>query len=92
MISMTGLVLGLIAFLYGIFVIVAKIANMGMPDGWSSTMTVLLFVSAFQMMALGILGEYIWRILEESRKRPNFVVDEVIDTKTLEQQSPATSE
>jgi dolichol-phosphate mannosyltransferase len=40
-------------------------------------MLVFLFVSAFQMVAIGILGEYLWRTLDASRKRPNYVVDKV---------------
>jgi len=36
-----------------------------------------LFVSSFQMIALGIIGEYVWRGLEASRKRPNFIIEKV---------------
>jgi dolichol-phosphate mannosyltransferase len=43
--------------------------------GWSSLMVVLLFVGALQMLALGIIGEYVWRALDASRKRPLYVVD-----------------
>ena len=46
-------------------------------EGWTALMVVLLFVSSFQMIGLGILGEYIWRGLDASRKRPLYVVDEV---------------
>jgi dolichol-phosphate mannosyltransferase len=41
-------------------------------------MAVFLFISSFQMIALGILGEYIWRTLDASNSRPNYVVDEVL--------------
>jgi hypothetical protein len=42
-------------------------------------MLVFLFVSSFQMISLGIIGEYVWRTLDASRKRPNYVVDVVIE-------------
>jgi dolichol-phosphate mannosyltransferase len=42
-------------------------------------MLVLLFVSSFQMIALGIIGEYVWRGLDASRKRPLYVVDKVYE-------------
>jgi hypothetical protein len=45
-------------------------------EGWSSLMIVLLTVSSFQMIGLGILGEYVWRSLDETRKRPNFIIDQ----------------
>jgi hypothetical protein len=38
-------------------------------------MVVLLFVSSFQMIALGIIGEYVWRGLDASRNRPNYIID-----------------
>lgn len=80
-ISVTGLVLGFIALLYGIFVIVARLTGLIAVEGWTSLMVVLLFVSSFQMIALGIIGEYVWRSLDASRKRPPFIVDEVFESK-----------
>lgn len=67
----------MVAFLYGLFVIVARLTGIVQLEGWSSVMVVLLFVSAFQMVALGVIGEYVWRSLDASRKRPPFVVDQV---------------
>ncbi len=78
-ISVTGIVMGLIAFLYGVFVLFAKLFGLVPISGWSSMMVVLLFVSSFQMIALGIIGEYVWRSLDAARGRPNFVVDKIID-------------
>ena len=48
-------------------------------EGWTTMMLVFLFVSSFQMISLGIIGEYVWRTLDSSRKRPNYVVDVVIE-------------
>jgi len=75
LISVTGLILGLISFLYGLFVIYAKISGLVPLQGWTAIMVVLLFVSSFQMIALGIIGEYVWRSMDASRNRPNFIVD-----------------
>jgi dolichol-phosphate mannosyltransferase len=77
-ISAIGLLLGSAAFLYAAFVVFGRLTGwIPVVEGWSSLMVVLLFVSAFQMVALGIIGEYVWRTLDASRKRPNFVVDTV---------------
>lgn len=78
MISVSGIFLGLIALLYGFFIIISKAIGWENSTGWSSLMVVLLFVSSFQMIALGIIGEYVWRGLDASRKRPNFIVDKKI--------------
>jgi glycosyltransferase involved in cell wall biosynthesis len=75
-ISFSGILLGIISFLYGFFVIFAKLFNWINIDGWSTLMTVTLFIGSFQMIALGIIGEYVWRGLDASRNRPNFIVEE----------------
>jgi len=77
MISVTGLILGLFSFLYGMFVIYAKFTGLVPIQGWSAIMVVLLLVSSFQMVALGIIGEYVWRAMDAARKRPNFIVEKV---------------
>jgi polyisoprenyl-phosphate glycosyltransferase len=75
LISIVGLVMGFIAMGYGIFIIIARMFNYIEIEGWSSIMVVLLFVSSFQMIALGIIGEYVWRGLDASRNRPNYIID-----------------
>ncbi len=74
LISTIGLLLGILALGYGVFVIIARLTGMITIEGWTALMVVLLFVSAFQMIALGILGEYIWRVLDQVRGRPNYLV------------------
>ena len=46
------------------------------PQGWTSLMVVLLFVSALHLLVLGVIGEYIGRIFIEQKKRPVFLVAE----------------
>ena len=41
-------------------------------------MVILLVLGGFQMMMLGVLGEYIWRNLDESRRRPQYLIEEKI--------------
>jgi glycosyltransferase involved in cell wall biosynthesis len=77
-ISVLGLSLGAIALFYGLYVIALKIAHPNEPAGWTTLMVVLLVVSAFQMIALGVIGEYVWRGLDAARRRPLYVVREVL--------------
>ena len=72
-----GLFIGLFALIFGICVVFDKIIN-HTPAGWASVMLVTLLSSSFQMIMMGVLGEYLWRNLDESRKRPLYVIDEVI--------------
>jgi polyisoprenyl-phosphate glycosyltransferase len=79
MISVIGLLLGGASFLYGFYILYAKLTGRIVLEGWSSMMVVFLFVSSFQTVALGILGEYVWRTLDSSRKRPLFVIEDILD-------------
>ncbi|WP_426060739.1 glycosyltransferase family 2 protein [Hymenobacter sp. B1770] len=90
-ISVLGLGLGAIALLYGVYVIALKIASPNEPAGWTSLMVVMLFVSAFQMIALGVIGEYVWRGLDAARQRPLYVVNQTYEDATPEQEIAAGS-
>ncbi|GAB2775871.1 dolichol-phosphate mannosyltransferase [Hymenobacter luteus] len=76
-ISVTGICLGAVALLYGLYLVALRLSGTAQPAGWTMLMVVLLFVSAFQMMALGIIGEYVWRGLDAARNRPLYVVKAV---------------
>jgi dolichol-phosphate mannosyltransferase len=80
--SVVGIIMSILGVLYAAFVILNRLVFNIKIEGWSSLMVVLLIVSGVQMTMLGILGEYLWRTLEQSRRRPNFVIDTVIEPET----------
>ncbi len=47
------------------------------PRGWASTVVVVLFMGAIQMISLGVIGEYVRRIFVESKRRPGYIAREV---------------
>lgn len=74
--SYLGFFISFIGFLYALFIIIRGLFYKQTVAGWSSLMVILLIVSGIQLLILGILGEYLWRNLEESRKRPLFIISE----------------
>lgn len=76
-ITVSGFVLGAVAIAYALFILYNRLIGSIEVEGWTAMMLVFLFVSAFQMIAIGILGEYLWRTLDASRKRPNYVIDRI---------------
>jgi glycosyltransferase involved in cell wall biosynthesis len=75
--SLFGVLVSLTAFGYAAFVVVYSLIH-GMPvAGFSTLASLLALLSGLQMLMLGILGEYLWRTLDESRRRPVFVIDQV---------------
>lgn len=50
--------------------------------GWTSLVLILTCFGSLTLLALGIICEYLWRILDESRKRPPYIIDEFRDVST----------
>lgn len=70
-----GLLTALVAFLYGVLIIVKALAWGDPVAGWPSMMAVILFLGGVQLIALGLIGEYLGRLYEESKQRPLYLVD-----------------
>lgn len=73
-ISLIGLVTSMIGVLYSGTIVYSWLRGDTPFDGWAPLMIVILLVGGLIMVMLGIVGEYVWRINEEVRKRPNYVV------------------
>lgn len=76
--SFLGITISFTGFIYALIVIAARLFYSKTIEGWTSLMVVLLLVSGVQMILLGVLGEYLWRNFDESRKRPPFIVKDFI--------------
>lgn len=71
----SGILVSTFSFMYGIFIIVKTlIYGIDLP-GYASLLTVILFSSGIQLIGIGILGEYIGRIFNESKRRPAYIVE-----------------
>jgi len=82
--SILGIIFAVGAFAYGIFIFSSWAQGLIQVEGWTTTMIVLTFTAGIQMTMLGILGEYLWRTLDESRKRPNFVIEKIFESDKVE--------
>ncbi|NLA68046.1 MAG: glycosyltransferase family 2 protein [Gammaproteobacteria bacterium] len=70
-----GVLTALVACGYGLW-IVLKALFWGDPvAGWPTMMSVILFLGGVQLVALGLIGEYLGRLYEESKQRPLYLVD-----------------
>lgn len=78
LITILGFLISLISFLYGISIIILKIMGHIPLQGWAPIMVVLLFLSGIQMIMLGVIGEYVWRTMEQVKKKTLFVIDKII--------------
>lgn len=74
--SFIGLIFSILGFIYAIYVAYARIVNLTPFKGYAPIVILLLFIGGIIMIMLGIIGEYLWRIYDESRKRPVFIVSD----------------
>lgn len=83
-----GLFMMTISGIYILFILyTALVLRASFPPGWVSLMMVILLVSSFQFIILGILGEYIYRIFYEVKARPIYIIRKQVGYEKLPQKS-----
>lgn len=73
-ISLVGVVTAVLGFAYAVNIIYYRLVHGSPFPGWAPIMVVLLVIGGLLMLMLGIIGEYVWRIFDEVRRKPNYVV------------------
>jgi dolichol-phosphate mannosyltransferase len=73
-----GALVSLTAFGFAVFAMVAYFQGRTVP-GWTSTITAIMLLGGCQLMATGLLGEYIAGLISETKKRPLFIIDKKIN-------------
>ena len=70
-----GLATALVAFVYAVWIVLKALLWGDAVAGWPTMMAVILFLGGVQLIALGLIGEYLGRLYEESKQRPLYLVD-----------------
>lgn len=76
-VSYLGMFIAFLAFIYSLYVVYVKVYTNQAISGWSSLMIVILLMSGINLITLGMIGEYIGRISEESKNRPLYIIEKV---------------
>lgn len=74
--SIAGIITAFLGFVYALIVIYAKWVNQVPFKGYAPIVILLLVIGGMIMLMLGVIGEYMWRIYDETRKRPVYIVKE----------------
>ena len=74
-----GLLSVIISIIVLLYTITVKIIGNDTQTGWASIMVAITFFSGIQLLGLGIVGQYIARIYDESKNRPIYIVKETIN-------------
>ena len=73
--SIIGFIFALLSFSIGIYYLIVKLIDPTITPGLSSTVLFITFFSGLNLIGLGLLGEYVGRIYDEVKNRPNFIID-----------------
>ena len=71
-----GFIVSVVAFVYILYLLIRPLFGVPTGGGYSSTMAAILFLGGVQLLSLGIIGEYIGRIFNETKNRPLYFVEE----------------
>lgn len=76
-ITVLGLIISLASFVFLIYVVVGHFVN-GSVAGWTTTVALVSFFGGFQILCIGVIGEYIGKIYSETKRRPRYSIEKVL--------------
>ncbi len=80
LISIIGFLVFILSTVMGLWVLWVKLFTDNALPGWASTVLPIYFIGGIQLLALGVIGEYIGKIYQESKQRPRYFIDEIISS------------
>ncbi len=80
-VTMVGIFLFIAGFSFTIYLIVRKLMYNDLSSGWPMLISIICMGFGITNISLGIIAEYLWRTLDSSRRRPVFIIDEIIELK-----------
>lgn len=85
-VTILGMILSCLSVIFAILMIIYKLfINISVPLGYPTIIIVLLLGFGITNISIGIVAEYIWRILDTTRQRPTFIIDTIEEIQGGEQ-------
>ncbi len=78
-VTIVGISMFFIGVLWTVYIILRKLLYHDLSSGWPALISILTIGFGITNISLGIIAEYLWRTLDASRKRPVFIVDEIVE-------------
>jgi glycosyltransferase involved in cell wall biosynthesis len=83
LVTFVGVIIALVTFFYIVVVVVQHLLGVPRVEGFSTLLVVTLFLGGIQLIGLGIIGEYIGRIFNETKHRPLYLIEEFHKAKVV---------
>jgi glycosyltransferase involved in cell wall biosynthesis len=78
-VTIVGISLFFIGILWSAYLVIRKLIWNDLESGWPALVSILMIGFGITNISLGIIAEYLWRTLDSTRKRPVFIINEIID-------------
>jgi glycosyltransferase involved in cell wall biosynthesis len=88
LVSAAGLFISVSSLLYGLYLLFEHVVQGNNLPGWATLSVGMMFLSGVQLLALGVIGEYLGRTFEEAKQRPVYIIAE--DHHSIAAPSPST--
>jgi dolichol-phosphate mannosyltransferase len=79
--SMAGCIFALLGFVYAACIVIDHLLGGNAVKGWAPLMIMVLVMGGFQMVMLGVIGEYLWRTSMQVRRRDMYLIDAIYEAK-----------
>lgn len=73
----TGAAIATAGLVYAMALVIRSLIGISTPSGWPTVLVVILIIGGAQLAVVGVIGEYLWRAVEEVRGRPLYVVRDI---------------
>jgi len=74
-ISFLGFIIFLLSFIMGLYILEISLFTNNAVPGWASTVLPIYFIGGIQLLSIGIVGEYIGKIYNETKRRPRYFIE-----------------
>ena len=79
MVTVVGVSFSLVGVAWTIYLVLRKVLYGDIVPGWTALSSILLIGFGITNISLGIIAEYLWRTLDETRRRPRYIIDEKLN-------------
>ena len=79
LVSFIGIIFFFLGILWTGYIVFRKLVFDDLASGWPALLSILMIGFGITNISLGIIAEYLWRTLDASRKRPVFIIDEIVE-------------
>ena len=75
-----GIIVSFLSFIYGATVILLALTDQIRVQGYATIVVLITFLLGLILSSLGVIGEYLWRVLDEVNKRPRVIIEKTIES------------